>query len=75
MYSYSRIGPVKHTLSLLCLLLVLMFVPLPCAVFSLAGGCDPNLQVVQAKGKTAMHAAAGGGYVDIIACLRLVKLY
>ena len=37
----------------------------------LVGGCDPNQQVVKAKGKTAMHAAAGGGYVDIMACLRL----
>lgn len=42
--------------------------------FSVVGGCDPNQQVVKAKGKTAMHAAAGGGYVDIMACLRLVNI-
>lgn len=39
----------------------------------LVGGCDPNNQVVKLKGKTAMHAAAAGGYVDIIAILRLVR--
>lgn len=38
-----------------------------------AEGCDPNQQLLKAKGKTAMHAAAAGGYVDIMACLRLVK--
>ena len=43
--------------------------------FSVVGGCDPNQQVVKAKGKTAMHAAAGGGYVDIMACLRLVNIW
>ncbi|XP_067056627.1 histone-lysine N-methyltransferase EHMT2-like isoform X1 [Acropora muricata] len=37
----------------------------------LVGGCDPNLQVIKSKGKTPMHAAAAGGYVDIIAILRL----
>lgn len=37
----------------------------------LVEGCDPNQQVAKSKGKTAMHAAAAGGYVDIIACLRL----
>ena len=42
-------------------------------IFSVVEGCDPNQQVVKAKGKTALHAAAAGGYVDIIACLRLVK--
>ena len=42
-------------------------------VFCLVEGCDPNQQVAKSKGKTAMHAAAAGGYVDIIACLRLVK--
>ena len=46
-----------------------------CIVFSVVGGCDPNQQVVKAKGKTAMHAAAGGGYVDIMACLRLVNIW
>ncbi|PFX17666.1 Histone-lysine N-methyltransferase EHMT1 [Stylophora pistillata] len=40
------------------------------ANFTVAG-CDPNLQLMKAKGKTALHAAAAGGYVDIIACLRL----
>ena len=43
-----------------------------CIFFSVVGGCDPNQQVIKAKGKTAMHAAAAGGYVDIMACLRLV---
>ena len=42
-------------------------------IFSVVEGCDPNHQVVKAKGKTAMHAAAAGGYVDIMACLRLVN--
>lgn len=37
----------------------------------LVAGCDPNQQLMKAKGKTALHAAAAGGYVDIIACLRL----
>ena len=41
--------------------------------FCLVGGCDPNLQVIKSKGKTPMHAAAAGGYVDIIAILRLVR--
>lgn len=41
--------------------------------FCLVGGCDPNLQVIKSKGKTAMHAAAAGGYVGIIAILRLVR--
>jgi len=41
--------------------------------FFAAEGCDPNQQLLKAKGKTAMHAAAAGGYVDIMACLRLVN--
>ena len=43
------------------------------SVFFAAEGCDPNQQLLKAKGKTAMHAAAAGGYVDIMACLRLVN--
>ena len=42
--------------------------------FFAAEGCDPNQQLLKAKGKTAMHAAAAGGYVDIMACLRLVNI-
>ena len=45
-----------------------------CLAFTSAEGCDPNHQVVKSKGKTAMHAAAAGGYIDIMACLRLVSL-
>lgn len=36
-------------------------------------GCNPNQQVEQEKGKSAMHVAAAAGYIDVLALLRNVS--
>ena len=42
-------------------------------VLILVEGCQPNEQVDTEKGRTALHAAAAGGYLDIITCLKMVR--
>ncbi|XP_031553067.1 histone-lysine N-methyltransferase EHMT1-like isoform X2 [Actinia tenebrosa] len=37
----------------------------------LVEGCKPNVQVETEKGRTAVHAAAAGGFLDIITCLKM----
>lgn len=38
-------------------------------------GCKPNVQVDTEKGRTAVHAGAAGGFLDIISCLKMVCLF
>lgn len=73
-YQFENLSSFQCKSNCICYKMIFLssLVTVSVSVFFAVEGCDPNQQLLQAKGKTAMHAAAAGGYVDIMACLRLV---